>query len=146
MRGRILAIDPGDQRIGVAVSDPTATIANPLTVFQHTARQVDAGIIAQIAQEQGVLLIVVGQALDAEGGIGPRARKAQRMAESIRTQTDLPVVLWDESGSTQQARLARIAMGSNRKKRAGHLDELAATIILQSYLDAQMDRSGNDIS
>lgn len=144
MRGRILAVDPGDQRIGVAISDPSATIANPLTVVQHKARQVDAGVIAQIAQEQCAILIVVGQALDIEGGIGPRARKAQRMAESISTQTDLPVVLWDESGSTQQARFARVAMGSNRKKRGGHLDELAATIILQSYLDAQMDRSENE--
>ena len=145
MRGRILAVDPGDQRIGVAISDPSGTIANPLAVVKHIARQVDAGVIAQIAQEQCAILIVVGQALDIDGEIGPRARKAQRMAESISTQTDLPVVLWDESGSTQQARSARVAMGSNRKKRAGHLDELAATIILQSYLDAHMDRSDNDI-
>jgi len=144
MRGRILAVDPGDQRIGLAISDPSATIANPLTIVQHIARQVDAGVIAQIAQEQCAILIVIGQALDIEGGIGPRARKAQRMAESISSQTDLPVVLWDESGSTQQARSTRLAMGSNRKKRAGHLDELAATIILQSYLDAYMDRSDND--
>jgi putative pre-16S rRNA nuclease len=134
---RILAVDPGEKRIGIALSDPTATIANPLTVIQHVSRTLDAATIAQVAQENQVALIVVGQALDADSGPTPQSRRATRLAAAIRSQTSLPVVLWDESGSTQAARAARLAMGVSRRKRRGHLDDLAATVILQSYLDTQ---------
>jgi putative holliday junction resolvase len=136
VNGRVLAVDPGDQRIGLAISDLSGTIANPLRVIQHVARIVDAALISQIAEEQGAVLIIVGQPLDDEGDIGPAARKAGRLAEAIRQQTDLPVEMWDESLSTQEAVQARRAMGARREKRSGHLDELAATVLLQSYLDA----------
>jgi putative Holliday junction resolvase len=138
MNGRVLAVDPGDKRLGLAVSDPSAMIANPLTVISHISRQIDAGVIAQLARDHDVILIVVGQALDDEGEVGPRARSAQRLAEAIRQQTPIAVELWDESGSTRSARSARFEMGVSRKKRSGHLDELAATVILQSYLDAHV--------
>jgi len=131
-----LAVDPGEKRIGMAISDPTATIANPLRVINHVSRPLDAALIALAATEQQARLIIVGQALDQEGLPGPRARSAMRLAEAIRLQSDIPVELWDESGSTQEARAARFSMGVSRRKRSGHLDELAATIILQSYLDA----------
>ncbi|MBN1669085.1 MAG: Holliday junction resolvase RuvX, partial [Anaerolineales bacterium] len=62
-------------------------------------------------------------------------RRSARLANAIRGQTEIPVVLWDESYSTQEARSSRLALGSKRAKRRGHLDELAATVILQSYLD-----------
>jgi putative holliday junction resolvase len=133
---RILAVDPGEKRLGLAISDPTATIANPLTVIKHVARPVDAATIARIAQENEAGLIVVGQALDDEGEQTQQSRRARRLAEALRQQTSLPVLLWDESGSTQAARDARIAMGVSRKKRSGHLDDLAAAVILQSYLDS----------
>lgn len=136
MRGRVLAVDPGEKRIGVAVSDPSGTIANPLSVIMHVSRSVDAATIAQLAQEQAAVKIVIGQPLDAEGLPGPQARRAARLAEAVQGQTDLPVILWDESGSTQSARAARMAMGVSRRKRRGHLDDLAATYILQTYLDA----------
>jgi len=134
--GRILAVDPGEKRIGLAISDPTGTIANPLRVIKHVSRSLDAAQIALAASEQQARLIIVGQALDQEGLPGPRARSSMRLAEAIRFQTDIPVELWDESGSTQEARAARHAMGVSRRKSSGHLDELAATVILQSYLDA----------
>ena len=133
---RILAVDPGERRIGLALSDPSATIANPLCVLQHVARQVDAAAIAQLAQENQAGRIVVGAALDDDGLPTPQSRRAGRLAEAIRLQTDLPVELWDESGSTRVARSARLAMGVSRRKRSGHLDEIAATVILQTYLDA----------
>jgi putative Holliday junction resolvase len=79
----------------------------------------------------------VGQALDDDNQPTPQSRRAERLAEAIRTQTSTRVVLWDESNSTQIARQARIQMGVSRRKRAGHMDDLAATVILQSYLDAQ---------
>jgi putative holliday junction resolvase len=134
--GRVLAIDPGEKRLGIALSDPTATIASPLAVIKHVSRMVDAAQIAQLAAEHGAVRIIIGQALSADGGETPQARHAARLAEAVRQQTDLPVELWDESGSTQAARASRIAMGVSRRKRSGHLDEIAATVILQSYLDA----------
>jgi len=135
-KGRILAIDPGERRIGLAVSDPSGTIATPLRVIKHISRMVDAAIIVQTAHELDVNLIIVGQALDSNGQPGPMARRAARLAEVIQLQTAIAVSLWDESGSTESARSVRVEMGIRRKKRGGHQDELAAAIILQSYLDS----------
>lgn len=137
MSRRILAIDPGEKRIGVAVSDPTGTIANPLTVLRHVSRIMNAALIAQMAAEYDAVKIIIGQALDEEGLPTPQGRKAARLAEAVSMQTELPVELWDESGSTQAARAALIALDAPRRKRRGHLDELAAAYLLQSYLDAQ---------
>jgi putative Holliday junction resolvase len=141
---RILAVDPGDKRMGIAISDPSGTIANPLTVLKHISRPVDAASIAQLAEENQAGRIVVGQALDTEDQPTLQSRQAANLAEAIRQQTNLPVVLWDETGSTQAARAARIAMGVSRRKRRGHLDDLAATFILQTYLDAQSDSQESD--
>ncbi|HOE69618.1 MAG TPA: Holliday junction resolvase RuvX [Brevefilum sp.] len=133
---KILAIDPGEKRIGVAISDPTCTLARPLCVIKHQSRESSAEKIAAIAMEEGVVMIVVGQALNANGEIGPQARKSQRLADCLRTKTDSEIVMWDESGTTQAARQSRIDLGVSRKKRRGHLDDLAASILLQDYLIA----------
>jgi putative Holliday junction resolvase len=132
---RILGIDPGDRNIGVAISDPTRTIANPLTIIHHISRPIDAATIAELAIENNASLIVVGQSFDLDGKPSYQGRKAARLAAAIRTQTHIPVQLWDEAYSTQEAKGARIALSSPRSKRRGHLDDLAATVILQSYLD-----------
>jgi len=134
---RILAVDPGSKNLGIAISDPSGTIASPLTVLKHISRAVNAAAIAGIAKEQGAMKIVVGQSLDEEGQPTFEGRRAARLAAEIRTQTDIAVVLWDESFSTAAARQAQIALGSPLHKRQGHLDDLAATVILQSFLDAQ---------
>jgi putative Holliday junction resolvase len=133
---RILAIDHGEKRIGLAISDLTGTIANPLTVIKHVSRAIDAAQVANIASEQSAGLIVIGQSFDDEGQPNLAGRRAARFAEALQSQTDIPIQMWDESFSTQKARTARIQMGVSRKQRAGHLDQLAATVILQSYLDA----------
>lgn len=133
---RVLGVDPGDKNIGVAISDTTRTIANPLTILKHINRLVDAASIMQIANQNGVNLIIIGQALDVDGNPTYAGRKAKRLAAAVRAQTNTPVVLWDESHSTQIAREARIELGVTRKRRRGHLDDLSATVILQSYLDA----------
>jgi putative Holliday junction resolvase len=132
---RILAVDHGEKRIGLAISDSTGTIANPLKVIEHVSRVIDAAQIADIGAQNQVELIVIGQSFDEEGKPNMAGRRAARFAGALKTQTQIPIVMWDESFSTQSARAARIEMGVSRKKRAGHLDELAATIILQSYLD-----------
>jgi putative Holliday junction resolvase len=132
---RILAIDPGEKNIGVAISDPTGTIANPMKVLKHTSRQEDASTIVQLAQAEGVGLIVIGQNLDDQGQPTYQGRQAARLGGAIRSMTEIPVEFWDESGSTKAARQARIDMNVPRRKRSGHLDELAATVILQTYLN-----------
>lgn len=137
---RILAVDPGEKRLGLALSDPSGLVANPFKLIQHISRTLDAAQIAQIAQEQGAGLIVVGQALDSDGKPTPVSRRSARLAVAIRLQTEIPVLLWDESHSTQAAQHARRAMGVRRSQRAGHLDELAATYILQTYLDWLADQ------
>lgn len=134
---RILAVDPGEKRIGIAISDPTGTIASPLTVLKHVSRPVDAATIADLAREHQVWLIVIGKSLDEDGLSTTQSRRSDRLAEAIQQQCDLPILSWDESFSTQEARQARIEMHVNRRKRSGHLDELAATLILQSYLDSR---------
>lgn len=141
---KILAVDPGEKRIGLAVSDPTGTIARPLMVIKHEARQKDAQKIVDIAHDEDVEMIIVGQALDSEGQVGHQARKSQRLADAISARTECVVKMWDESGTTQTAIQSRIAMGVPRKKRRGHLDELAASILLQDYLIAQETSNKGD--
>jgi putative holliday junction resolvase len=133
---RILAVDPGSKRIGLALSDPTGAIANPLTVLQHVGRLLDAAAVAEIAASHQAGLIVVGQSFGDDGAPSYEGRRSGRFADALKTQTTLPVVLWDESFTTQDARLARLQMGASRKKRSSQIDDLAATLLLQSFLDA----------
>ena len=133
---RILAVDHGEKHIGLAISDPTATIASPLKVIEHVSRLMDAARVANLAAENNVALIVIGQSYDEEGKPNLAGRRAAKFSEALKVQTQIPVILWDESFSTQEARAARIEMGVSRKKRAGHMDELAAVMILKSYLEA----------
>lgn len=134
---RILAVDHGEKRIGLALSDPTGTIASPLKVIEHVSRLMDAAQVATLAQENDVERIVIGQSFDEEGKLNLAGRRAAKFAQALMEQTDIPVVLWDESFSTQDARAARIELGVSRKKRSGHQDALAAVVILQSYLESQ---------
>jgi putative Holliday junction resolvase len=133
---RILAVDHGEKNIGLAISDPTATIASPLKVIKHVSRLMDAAQVANLAAENDAALIVIGQSYDEEGKPNLAGRRAARFAEALKEQTQIPVVLWDESFSTQDARALTIQMGVPRTKRTGHMDGLAAVMILRSYLDA----------
>lgn len=137
---RILAVDHGEKRIGLALSDPTATLASPLTVIKHVSRLLDAAQVANIASENEVGLIVVGQSFDEDGAPNLAGRRAAKFAEALREQTQIPVELFDESFSTYDARAAVIEMGVSRRKRAAHHDALAAAMILRSYIDRQTGR------
>lgn len=132
---RILAVDHGEKRIGLALSDPMATIASPLQVIKHVSRLLDAAQVANVASENEVGLIVIGQSFDEEGNPNLAGRRAAKFAEALKEQTQIPVELFDESFSTQDARATRIEMGVSRKKRSGHMDELAAVMILRSYIE-----------
>jgi putative Holliday junction resolvase len=136
---RILAVDPGEKRIGLAISDPTGTLARPLKVIMHTNREADAADIASIAASEQVGLIIVGQATDIDGKPNFSGRKARRLAGAIRSQTEIPVELWDESHSTKAARQYRADLGVGFKRRRDHMDDRAAAVILQSYLDTKAE-------
>ena len=132
---RILGIDPGEKNIGIAISDPTGSLARPLLVLPHASRKLDARRIIEIAENEEASKIVIGQATDLDGKPNFSGRKAARLAAEIRSASSLPVELWDESFSTQQAVQNKIKSGAGPKNRQGHLDQVAAAIILQSYLD-----------
>jgi len=133
---RILAVDPGEKRIGVAISDPSHTIANPLTILTHKSRKADAAAILNLASDQNAELIIIGQALNADGIATYQSKRAERLAGEIRSNTHIDVILWDESGSTQAVRDAQISMGVSRRKRRSHVDDIAAAFILQTFLDS----------
>jgi putative Holliday junction resolvase len=128
--GRILAIDPGDVRIGLAVCDPSGTIARPLKILPHRSRAIDARAIADEASAIGAERILVGLALDEQAQPGPQARKAMRLVDALRSATSLPIDTWDETGTTQQA--LHLPGGHGEP-----LDARAAAVLLQEYLDAQ---------
>jgi putative holliday junction resolvase len=137
MQGRILAVDLGEKNIGLALSDPTGTIASPLEVLQHVSGLIDAGQIAQKAVEFEVIRIIVGIPANDDEVDTPQTRHVQKIVNLLRSQTNIPIVTWDESYSTNQAKEIRQLMNTPRKSRKGHLDDLAAAVFLQSYLDAR---------
>jgi putative Holliday junction resolvase len=135
-----MAIDPGEKRIGIAISDPTGMIASPLTVLQHVSRIIDATAIAELAHQNQAGILVIGKSLDEDGLPTPASRRADRLAEAIQRQCEIPLITWDESFSTQEAQQAQIELGTSRRKRSGHLDDLAAAVILQSFLDSTTNK------
>ena len=139
MTGRIMAIDPGEKRIGVAISDETGTLARGHSIIKHESLILDCQKIAELAHLNGAIKIIVGSPMGEDGEERPQTRHAQKVAESLAECSNLPVELWDESGSTQKARQNRLEAGAKRDKRGGHLDEVAAAVILQSWLDARIE-------
>lgn len=129
---RILAIDPGEKRIGVAAADTRVGVAVPLRTIDAGPDPVEA--IARLAEEQGAAAIVVGLALSLSGALGPQAQRAQAMAEALARRLDIPVHTWDERLSTAEAR-RRAPTG--KRPRKGELDAAAAAITLQAFLDSQ---------
>lgn len=141
---RILAVDPGEKYIGVAVSDSGAWLARPLTTLRHAARAKDAAQIVALAQENEAGLILVGYPLDSEGQPGPQARHAARLAEALRALTAVQVTLVDESFSSQEAGEALRAAGKNRRARHEQIHAAAAAAILQGYLDEHSSEAAEE--
>ena len=134
---RILAVDHGEKHIGLAISNPTATIASPLQVIKHTTRLMDAAQVANLASENDAGLIIIGQSFYEDGTPNLAGRRAANFADVLKEQTDIPIELVDESFSTKDAQRTVIEMGVSRKKRKGHHDALAAVMILKSYIESQ---------
>ena len=131
--GRILAIDPGERRIGVAGADLGLRVAIPLTTIEGGQDAVEA--VARLVEEEGARALVVGLPLSLSGALGPQAQRAQALAEALADRLSIPVLTWDERLTSAEARRRLSSGGGRRDKR--DVDALAAAIILQAYLDSQ---------
>ena len=131
---RIMAIDYGDAHTGIAISDPTDFLAGFTTVITAYRPEVVAEQVAVLAKEHGVEELVLGHPKNMDGTRGPRAEKAEAMAELLKEATGLPVVLWDERRTTIDAHQILMTGGKNAKKRKKVVDAVAASLILEGYL------------
>ena len=131
---RIMAIDYGDAHTGIAISDPTGFLAGFTTVITAYRPEVVAEQVAVLAKEHGAEELVLGHPKNMDGTRGPRAEKAEAMAELLKEATGLPVVLWDERRTTIDAHQILMTGGKNANKRKKVVDAVAASLILEGYL------------
>ena len=133
-RGRVLGLDLGDARIGVAISDDDRRLAVPLGTVR-TGAPTDVKAVARLVRDHDVTLVVIGHPLLLSGVAGERAHHAERFADALRGILGVPVELHDERLSTVEAERALRAAGAGGRERRGAIDRSAATVILQSWLD-----------
>lgn len=134
---RVLGVDVGSHRVGIAISDPTGTIAQSLAVIPRTGWRPVVSEIRRLVHEHRVERVVVGLPLRMDGTEGEAAREANAFAERLRGVLDVPVVMQDERLSTAEAERAMVAQDVRREKRRTRRDAVAAALFLQTYLDRQ---------
>jgi len=134
---RILGIDPGEKRIGVAMSDPLGITAQGLPTIQVKSPEDAAEQISRIARAETVKKIVVGLPLNMDGSEGEQAERAYHLGQKLEELSGLPVIFRDERLTSRQAELVLLEADMRREKRKKNIDRLAAQIILQSYLDEE---------
>jgi putative Holliday junction resolvase len=137
--GRVLALDVGEKRIGVALSDPLRMLARPLTVIQHVSQAEDFARIAMLVAENTVVEIVCGYPLSLDGTEGPQGRRVRLYAEALGESVSVPIILWNETYSTLEAEevMQMTQPRLSPRERRRWIDAVAAAVILQSYLNAQ---------
>ena len=131
----VLALDVGDRRIGLALSDPTGLLASPLGAVERGPSDVDE--LLRVAVNNDVTEIVVGLPLTLAGESGQQAGKVRSFVHELRSKTDLPVTTVDERLSTVQAQRMLRESGTRRSRDRGRIDAAAAAVILQAYLDSR---------
>lgn len=131
---KIMAVDFGDARTGLAACDPTEFLAGPLGVVEEKSMAKTAQKIAEKSREIGAGLIVVGLPRNMDGSEGPRAEKCRRFAGLVRESVSVPVTLWDERRTTVSAAGILTENGTFGKKRKKAIDAVAAVVILESYM------------
>src|ERR1700689_5872416 len=135
--GRILGLDVGDRRIGVAVSDELGLTAQPVLTLVRKNRRQDLGSLARLVRKYGCEQVVVGNPLYMSGDVSPQALKAQAVAQDLQLQTGATITLWDERLSTTEAHRHLDAAGHLPGDRRAVIDQVAAGLILQSFLDSR---------
>ena len=134
--GRVLGLDVGDRRIGVAVSDELGLTAQPVLTLVRKNRRHDLASLARLVRKYGCAQVVVGNPLYMSGDISPQALKAQAVAQALHLETGAMVTLWDERLSTTEAHRHLDAAGRLGDRRSV-IDQVAAVLILQSFLDSR---------
>lgn len=137
--GRILALDVGHKRIGVAVSDLEGRLAQPLLVYTRKNRDQDAKALAKLAKEQQAGLLVVGLPRKSADELGPAAEKAMSLGKRVARLAGLPLEFVDEFETTAQAEQVLLAADASRGKRREVIDKLAACLILERYLGGERE-------
>jgi len=146
MAGRILALDYGTKRIGVALSDELGWTAQPLETFERRTLDRDVAHIAELIASHEVERVVLGFPLQLDGREGPAVHAMREFSEKLEAGVSVPLILWDERMTTKAAEDLLIAADVSRKKRKGAVDRIAAALLLQSYLAAQTPSSHQDSS
>jgi putative Holliday junction resolvase len=141
---RYMGLDVGDKRIGVALSDETATLASGLPTLQRIGPKKDVRAVADIVRQKEVGEVVVGLPRRLDGQLGPQAEKVLAFVESLRTALRVPIVTWDERFTTVAAGAALREGGVRREKRKELVDQVAAVLILQNYLDYRKQRGESE--
>jgi putative Holliday junction resolvase len=131
---QVIALDVGERRIGVAVSDPTGTLATPHSVIRRRSKAEDFAAVARLVDELGIKRVIVGLPLSLNGEMGPQARRVTRYAQALAQTLDVPVEFHDERYSTVTA--DALLAESGRKRRVP-IDAAAAAVILQDYLESR---------
>ncbi|MBT1279784.1 Holliday junction resolvase RuvX [Thermoanaerobacter sp. CM-CNRG TB177] len=138
---RIMGLDVGDKRIGIAISDLSGTIAQGLTTIKRSSNKKDFERIKQIINEYEVGMIIVGLPKNMNGTLGPQGQKVVRFVEHLKKAFSIPIILWDERLTTVEAERVLIEKADiSRAKRKEVIDKLAAVLILQNYLDSQKNK------
>ena len=133
--GKLLGLDLGTKTIGVAVSDGMRYTATPLETIARTKFTADAGRLLELVTENAAVAFVLGLPLNMDGSEGPRAQSTRAFARNLAQKTDLPILFWDERLSTSAVTRMLIEADTRRDKRAEVVDKLAASYILQGFLD-----------
>ncbi len=133
---RMLGLDVGDRRIGVAMSDPLGLSAQRLTLIERQTPEQDARAIETLVNEHDAQAVVVGLPLNMDGTVGDQAKKVMTFTEALKARLQCPVHLWDERLTTMQGERALLETDTSRRKRKQVIDQIAAQLILQHYLDA----------
>jgi putative holliday junction resolvase len=137
MGKRILALDPGTKRIGVALSDELGWIAQPLETIERRSLDADLGRIRGLVQDHDVERVLVGLPVRMDGTLGPESAAVQQFMDALGRTLAVPVEAWDERLTTRAAEDLLIAANVSRRKRKGVVDRVAAAILLESYLRAR---------
>lgn len=135
MMGRVLGLDLGDKRIGIAVSDSTRTIASGRGFYQRRSINEDLAYLERLVKEEGISHIVLGLPRNMDGSLGERAQKTIQFKALLEEKLQLPVVLFDERLTTEEAERVLLSAAVSRRRRKRVIDQLAAVIILQRYLE-----------
>jgi putative holliday junction resolvase len=133
--GRLIGIDAGTKTYGLAMSDVLRTVASPLETIRRAKFSADVAHLLGLAAEHKVVGFVLGFPVNLDGSEGPRAQATRAFARNLNLRTPLPVLLWDERLTTQQAERLLISADASRQRRAEVIDKMAATLILQNLLD-----------